>query len=440
MAAVTGARDDAPGAMVVDDIAGARAGLAHAAAARAPVIALTFGPEAPAAALGNVLKASLEVTPASTGHWIAHGARVSMTAPRGPVHLHVPAGIADAPAVPVAASCRPSPVEVPTPVALAAAVECLARARRPVVVAGLECRAPGVAPWLRAFVESLPAPVVVTPAAKGALPDPHPLLLGQLVDEADTPAVVALADLVVALGLDAREAAAPAPRGDVPWLWLGPSPQPIGATSVVGDVAAILEELAPRFRDQPRADWDVALLDRLKRASGSSAGAGPSRTMEAAAARIVGLARRLTPAGTVAAAEGGVASAALRAWSSVAPGELVVPAVPTAAPFAVAAAAAVQLGQPDRHVLAFVTADDLSTGDLRMVVRLGVGVVAVLVAGGPEIAEGAPVPEGPRAPEVEGMRVTAVADERAFQEALDRALTRRRAGIVDARAMRTRLA
>ena len=422
MAAVTGARSGAPGAVLVDDPVGIRDGLAHAVVDRAPVIVLTRGPDAHIPP--DLVKASLDVTPASAGHWIAHASRLAMTTPRGPVHLRVPAVIAAAATVPVAAACRPSPAAAPAPEALAAAAGCLARAAHPVIVAGVECRAPGVAPWLRAFAESLPAPVLVTPAAKGALPDPHPLLLGQLVPGGDAPAVVGHADLVVALGLDAGEPGALAPGG-VPWLRLGCPPLPIGDSRVDGDVALILEELAPRLRDRPRADWDVALLDRLKRASPASAVAGAPRPSENATARVIGLARRLTPAGTVATAEGTIASTALGAWACVAPGELLVPAVPVTRPFALAAAAAAQLLGPDLHVLAFVSAGDLEPGELEMVTRLGLPIVGVIVPAGPEVA-------GPGAGI---LPATAVADDREFQRALDHALSRRRPAVVDASAV-----
>jgi hypothetical protein len=35
---------------------------------------------------------------------------------------------------------------------------------------------------------------------------------------------------------------------------------------VVGDLALILEELAPRLRGQTQVDWDMFQLDRLKKA------------------------------------------------------------------------------------------------------------------------------------------------------------------------------
>src|SRR5207244_1470562 len=69
-------------------------------------------------------------------------------------------------------------------------------ATRPLLVAGRGCRAPAVATWLRAFAEALPAPVLVTPAGRGALPDPHPLCHGLLAHDA---ALLRRADLVLAL-------------------------------------------------------------------------------------------------------------------------------------------------------------------------------------------------------------------------------------------------
>jgi acetolactate synthase I/II/III large subunit len=409
MAAVTGTLSAAPGAVLVGDFTGMRPALDHAVVDQAP--------------LGDIVKASLQVTPASAGHWIAHASRLAMTAPRGPVHLHVPVGIADMATVPVATDCRPSPPHAPSPLDLDGVAECLARAARPVVVAGVECRAPGVAPWLRAFAESLPAPVLVTPAAKGALPDPHPLLLGQLVPDGDAPSVLARADLIVALGLDPAEPAAPEPGG-VPWLRLGCRQGATGGSRLDGDVALILEELAPRLRDRPRADWDVALLDRLKRASPTSAVAGTARPSDNPAGRVIALARRLTPAGTIATSESGLADAALGAWACVTPGELFLPAVPVIRPFALPAAAAAQLARPDAHVLAFVTARDLAEVELEMVGQLGLPIVAVVVSAGTD-AEGAR--NGAERP---GTAVAA--DERGFQTALDRALSRRRPAVIDA--------
>jgi thiamine pyrophosphate-dependent acetolactate synthase large subunit-like protein len=168
----------------------------------------------------------------------------------------------------------------------------------------------------------------------------------------------------------------------------------------------------------------VALLDRLKRASPASAVAGAPRATESAAGRIVGLARRLTPAGTIATTESGPAIAALGAWACVAPGELLVPAVPATRPFALAAAAAAQLARPDSHVLGFAGDGDLVEDELHMVERLGLPVVTIIVP------TGAVAVDARKGAASQGTAV--VADEREFQAALDRALSRRRPAVVDA--------
>src|SRR5262249_20412249 len=143
-------------------------------------------------------------------------------------------------------------------------------ALRPVVVAGLECRAED-AKWLRAFSEALPAPVVTTIKGKGGVPDPHPLAMGTLTGGALDEPVIRRADLVIAFGLDPIELATqtwPYPR---PVVSIGRRPTVAGApfsaaVDVVGDLATILEELAPRLvGTNARTDWDVSEVERLRR-------------------------------------------------------------------------------------------------------------------------------------------------------------------------------
>src|SRR5439155_658313 len=56
---------------------------------------------------------------------------------------------------------------------------------------------------------ALPAPLVTTARAKGALPDPHPLMLGVLGITGVEERLLGRADLVVAIGLDALEPVQP---------------------------------------------------------------------------------------------------------------------------------------------------------------------------------------------------------------------------------------
>lgn len=155
----------------------------------------------------------------------------------------------------------------PDAAALDHAAHLIAAARVPVLLLGRQCQG-AEAEWLRALAESVPAPVLTTDSASGALPESHPLALGALTGETGR-AVLGRADLIVAIGLD------PAER--VPRLWpaatrlvlLAEAELPeleCSAVAVVnGEISQILEDLAPRLRGKTQANWDVALLDRLKR-------------------------------------------------------------------------------------------------------------------------------------------------------------------------------
>ena len=369
LAAVTGETGQGPGALLASlaDVPGLLRGLAHAQRDRAPLIAITdAGPDA--GLVAPVVKSSLVVEAASAAHWIAHAAQLAMADPRGPVHLVVASAVDGAPALPVATSVRRAPLPPPPAEALESLAAALESATPPLLVTGLEC-GPDDATWLRAFAEALPAPVLTTPKGKGTLADPHPLALGAL---ATAHPALAHADLVLLVGVDDAELRpgmlAPGARiariGRSPWA---------GAAlvaEVLGDLALVIEELAPRVRARPAADWDVAALDRIKRAVTREATA-------TAAGRIVALAREATPAGTLATGD----LPALAAWQAVAPRETLTPLGMSIAGYAVTAAVAAQLARPDRRALAITSpravADAVRSLELASTLGLPVIVVAL---------------------------------------------------------------
>ncbi len=419
MAAVTGDLVGAPGVALAGPgpgVAAAVTGVAHAALDRSPMILLTDRHP------GTLLacKASLRLEAPSAGHWIAHAARLALTPPRGPVHLDLPAGVAGAPAVPVAAAWRPEPPPPPAPEALDAAATLLARASRPVLVVGLGGRGAEAAPWLTAFAEALPAPVLATRKGKGAVPDPHPLRLGVLPGGAVEEDLLARADLVVALGLDAVEASPDSWPGDSALLHIAPFPAPGGlrrpVTEVAGDVALILEELAPRLRGGARADWDVAALDRLKRelrAPGVATGRLTRR-------RVVAIAREALPAGTLAAVDPGPHAGDVAAgWDAIGPGEFLVSDGSATTGFALPAAIAAHLARPDRRVVCFTAAAGLvaAASELETATRLRVPVIVVAFG-----ESGTGAPELQRLTRSFGVPALAADGEERFAEALERAL------------------
>jgi acetolactate synthase-1/2/3 large subunit len=359
------------------------------------MIAIT-GPVADASlarALGSVAKASLEVTAESAAHWIAHAGHLALTDPRGPVHLALDARLADAAAMPLAAAVRPHPLAAPTPADLDGAAAAIEGSARPVIIAGVQVRSSVDAEWLRAFAEARPAPVITTVRARGALPEPHPLSLGVLdgnsvvaegnavVPEGNAvvPEVLQRADLVIALGLDVADRLALVPPSTAV-LHLGRTDRSAhsyaAAVQVIGDIALILDELAPRLRDRRRADWDVAELDRFKRQLVAERGAAGVGTIH----ELVGRAREATPAGAIAAFDRGVLAAAAR-WQCVSTLDLVLAQAPNLDGFALPAALAARLAYPDRPVIGFTDFGGLAASIAEFATATELGLDVVIVVG-----------------------------------------------------------
>jgi acetolactate synthase I/II/III large subunit len=410
MAAVTGELTGCPGTALSalgPGVTAGATGLAHAFLDRSPMIYLSdrHPDSAPAftthqrvdhgALLSPIVKGSVAITPESVGHWIAHAVQLALGEPRGPVHLDLPADVARQPAVPVASRVVPLAPPAPDPALLDRAGAMIRSAGRPLVVAGLQCRSAD-AKWLRAFCEAVPAPCLTTYKAKGALPDPHPLALGVFTGGALEEPVVRRADLIIALGLDPVElisrswpytapvlsltrCAASAPAMALPG---GGGGGFVPALELVGDPAAILEELAPRLVSRATSDWDVVEVDRLRRER--------RRALEVPVAglaphRVVQLARELTPAGAIATVDAGAHMFVVTAyWDAVEPGELLISSGLAAMGFALPAAIAAQLVHPERRVICFTGNGGLMTvaAELETVARLELPVVIVVLDDG----------------------------------------------------------
>ncbi|PYM79748.1 MAG: hypothetical protein DME13_25065, partial [Candidatus Rokuibacteriota bacterium] len=284
------------------------------------------------------------------------------------------------------------------------------------LIAGLET-GPDDAKWLRALAESVPAPVLTTPKGKGALPDPHPLALGLLA--AGHP-LLAQSDLLIAVGVDPVEVG--------PGVWpagvrVASITRRAGDATVVGEIALVIEELAPRLRGRTRADWDVAALDRLKRGLRVAAPAGPGLARR----RVVELAREMTPAGTLLTLDVPLAAA----WQSVAPRECLVANGAATLGFALPAALAAALARPDARVVAVGAAAGFAAmaGEWSTAERLRAPSVAVALnhAGTTDVASGA---------RAAGVSVETATDEASFRAAFDRAWRAGVACLVDAHVSR----
>ena len=162
----------------------------------------------------------------------------------------------------------------PAPAAIARAAELLSRAKRPLLIAGGGVlrsggaeRSGGAAAELRALVERLPAPVLLSTNGRGALADDHPLCLGALLYHPETQALQEEADVVLAVGT--RLQVGPEARNyvalggklihiDADAGVIGRVQQP--AVALVADAAAGLAALSAALADTgsasaARAEW-----------------------------------------------------------------------------------------------------------------------------------------------------------------------------------------
>ncbi|MCE0767516.1 thiamine pyrophosphate-dependent enzyme [Pseudonocardia kujensis] len=200
---------------------------------------------------------------------------------RGVAHLVLPDEVQDLPAgapagIP-AGRCADAAVGPPE-AALAAAVDRLAAARRPVIIAGQGAR--GAAADLQALAERLGAPVLTTFRAKGLVPDTHPLGAGVL-GRSGTPVASWLmneADLLLVVGASFANHTGIAPYK--PIVQVDDTPSAVGRfhgveVGLLGDAAVTVRALAARLREPAAVDqrpdvaarWGIWRAEKARRAA-----------------------------------------------------------------------------------------------------------------------------------------------------------------------------
>jgi acetolactate synthase-1/2/3 large subunit len=194
----------------------------------------------------------------------------------GAVHLTGAADTFRAPAAP-----DESPLPPLTPLAAGGTIQVhrapggadpadlLARARRPLLLAGIAATRCEAGPALQRLAETVGMPVVVAPMAKGVVPETFPWFAGVL-DMACNDRMwelLAGSDLIVAAGFDPVELIKPWNLA-VPVLHVDTTANTdqvyASEVEMVGDVAAIAEWLADGFTGQAR--WPAADVAAFRRA------------------------------------------------------------------------------------------------------------------------------------------------------------------------------
>ncbi len=137
------------------------------------------------AMLAPITKYSAMVSsPESFARHLRRALRLAMTGRRGPVHLNIPVDFWMKEVVRDTIPARPDAYRPESRLfdrgSVIQAAELLARAERPVILAGSGVRLSGAKSELERFADQIGARVVTTPAAKGVFPEDHPGALGVL--------------------------------------------------------------------------------------------------------------------------------------------------------------------------------------------------------------------------------------------------------------------
>jgi acetolactate synthase-1/2/3 large subunit len=366
-------------------LAQAMNGLAHASLDRAPVICLTdgFSPALAAYVTHQVFDQECMSRPVVKGYSRLDGDDAAAEIERlielactpccGPIHIELTGAVArrqvpDAPAV-VAA--------VPETQSLDAALDLLSKARRPVVVVGLEARTAD-AEVIR-LVAELGCPILTTYKAKGVVPDAHPNRVGLFTGGAAEAPTLDRADLIVLVGLDPVELILQPWRYDVPVLDIGElRHEPhytVPTAGIYGPVAASLRRLAGR---NTASDWTLDEIGDLRTAMHASiafppgTGINPQQIVEGAANRM--------PEARITVDAGAHMLSATGYWPANSPNDVQISNGLASMAFALPAAIATGLADPTRRVIAF-TGDGglmMCVGELATAVQYGAPVTVIV--------------------------------------------------------------
>ena len=397
MAAVTAELTAAPGVAITGIGPGAASavnGVAYAALERAPLVIITDAREADAggqmpphqifdqaALFAPIVKDSRRLRSEDGARVVEELLDFALDEPQGPVHIDLSAAVAGT-AVDAGASRPPhSAVREGVTGDLEAVGRLLAASRRPVILAGTQTRAQGVAAPLRQFAEALRCPVLTSYKAKGVLADGHPRVVGHFTGARAEFEVLRHADLLIAVGLDPIEVI-PAPwRAKVPLLALSRHPGPeFPVTPAVRLQGPLVDGLARLAEAATPSDWtqsEIAGLRQRLRGAVSLEGAGHTAesviqaAVAAARAAVVDAGAAPWPRLTVDAGAHMFSPMAL--WPAEAPNDVLKSTGLSTMGFALPAAIASSLAEPARPVLA-VTGDGgllMCLAELSTAARLG---------------------------------------------------------------------
>ena len=400
MAAATAELSGTPGVAITTKgpgTANGTNGFAYAAIDRAPLVLLTDGFTAAETAFvtHQVFDQQALLAPLAKGAGRLEGEdaadefeallKLALTPPFGPVLVELTSEAAKnvVRAVAVPAPTHASAAD-PAPGPLDAARSLLVTARRPVLILGLESRSAVIAAAVRRLAESLACPVLVTYKAMGVMPDAHPQFIGGFTSGVAEYETVSRADLILLVGFDPVELLRQCWRYSAPVIDIAAVRHAVHyvepAVALHGAIAPAIEALTDGARP---GDWTGDELSQLKRGMRAALryeshgpGLSPQQVVEiaaAAAAQLPALPRITVDAGAH-------MFSAMAFWPSAAPFDALISNGLATMAFALPAAIASALQQPERIAIAF-TGDGglfMCLAELSTAVETGARVVTIV--------------------------------------------------------------
>lgn len=380
--------------------ANAVAGLAHAHLDRAPVLIIT--PQIPGDHLPDETHQYIDIgamyTPITKRSFKLHARGARETIRRaiaaiwegkpGPVHLQVTSDDALRPASGGASIERQAPPQHPRPKDVAAARGILARARRPVIVAGLGLEPERPYAAIAALAQAADAPVICTPKAKGCLADDHPLAAGVIGLTRTDPAYEILdqADCIIAVGFDVVELVKTW-NYTVPLIWIAPwtnrGPVVKSKVELVGQMSPVLEKLAKRPGRSER-DWGKTRVAAYRAKLGQLKLPEPSRG-RMLPQQVLAAIRRATPREVLFTTDvGSHKILSCLSWQTLAPNSFFVSNGLSCMGFSLPTAIAASMLEPKRPVVCLIGDAGLlmAMGELGLLARLGTLVIVVVLNDG----------------------------------------------------------
>jgi acetolactate synthase-1/2/3 large subunit len=389
MAAATAELDGSPGVALMTKgpgIANAANGVAYAALDRAAVLILTDGFSAEKqkfvthqvfdqeALLSPLVKGFARLKKDTSASEITALIERALTPPFGPVQIELTGDVAKSPVATNDVSYTAAAASLATDKAgVTAAAELLKSAVRPVVVVGLEARDDATALHFKSFVEALQCPVLTTYKAKGVIADSHDQFAGIFTGGAAESECVSRADLIILCGVDPVEFVLQEWRYSAPVLDIATQHHVPHYTSmdsgVYGSIVDHLQQLIPVCRPSEWSATEIAELREKVLAAlryPIETGIGPQQAVQIVEqkSRAAGLNPRITVDA------GAHMFSAMAFWRCNEPCDVLISNGLATMAFALPAAIAASLHEPERPVVAV-------TGDGGLLMCLGELLTAV---------------------------------------------------------------